>query len=75
MTRIDAHKLADLLRAGLLSLVYDGQTSTLTLHHLGRSYAALTEDATRVMGRLKALYRGQALSCAGKKPYGRDRGE
>jgi hypothetical protein len=25
--------------------------------HLGRSHAALTQDTTRVMSRLKALYR------------------
>ena len=54
---IDARKLAELLRAGLLSPVYHGQNSTAAVKHLGRSYAALTEDTTRVMGRLKALYR------------------
>ncbi len=68
---IDARKLAELLRAGLLSPVYHGQNSTAAVKHLGRSYAALTEDTTRVMGRLKALYRSQAIACAGKKPYGR----
>ena len=67
---IDARKLAELLRAGLLSPVYHGQNSTAAVKHLGRSYAALTEDTTRTMGRLKALYRGQAIACAGKKPYG-----
>ena len=67
---IDARKLAELLRAGLLSPVYHGQSSTQTVKHLGRSYAALTEDTTRIMGRLKALYRSQAIACAGKKPYG-----
>jgi transposase len=67
---IDARKLAELLRAGLLSAVYHGQNSTAAVKHLGRSYAALTEDTTRVMGRLKALYRSQAIACAGKKPYG-----
>src|SRR5271157_3667871 len=67
---IDARKLAELLRAGLLSPVYHGQNSTAALQHLGRSYAALTEDTTRIMGRLKALYRSQAVACAGKKPYG-----
>ena len=67
---IDARKLAELLRAGLLSPVYHGQNSTAAVKHLGCSYAALTEDITRVMGRLKALYRGQAIACAGKKPYG-----
>jgi transposase len=74
--RIDARKLAELLRAGLLSPVYHGETSTVTLKHLGRSYAALTEDTTRVKGRIKALYRGQAIASAGKKPFGRrHRGE
>jgi transposase len=73
---IDARKLADLLRAGLLSPVYHGETSTTTLKQLGRSYGALTEDTTRVMGRIKALYRGQAVACAGEKPYAkRHRGE
>ncbi len=67
---IDARKLAELLRAGILSPVYHGQNSTAAVKHLGRSYTALTEDTTRVMGRLKALYRSQAIACAGKKPYG-----
>src|SRR5271169_6748546 len=67
---IDARKLAELLRAGLLSPVYHGQNSTAAVKHLGRSYAALTEDTTRIMGRVKALYRSQAIACAGKKPYG-----
>src|SRR5437870_8638270 len=67
----DARKLAELLRAGLLGPVYHGEGSTRTLQELVRSYAALTEDTTRVMGRVKALYRSQAIACAGKKPYGR----
>ncbi len=67
---IDARKLAELLRLGYLKPVYHGQNSTAAVKHLGRSYAALTEDTTRIMGRLKALYRGQAIACAGKKPYG-----
>ena len=67
---IDARKLAELLRAGVLSPVYHGQNSTAAVKHLGRSYAALTEDTTRIMGRLKALYRSQAIACAGQKLYG-----
>ena len=64
------------MRAGLLSQVYHGQNSTVAVKHLGHSYAALTEDTTRVMGRLKALYRSQAIACAGQKPYAaRHRGE
>ena len=68
---IDARKLADLLRAGLLSPVYHGERSALEVQHLARSYLMLTEDTTRVMGRLKAVFRGQAIGCAGKKLYGR----
>src|SRR5216684_915952 len=74
--QIDAWKLAELLRSGMLSAVYHGENSTRTLHELGRSYMALTEDTTRIMSRLKALYRGQAIPCAGKKLYTvRHRGE
>lgn len=67
---IDARKLAELLRAGLLSPVYHGQNSAAAVKHLGRSYSALTEDTTRIMGRLKALYRSQAIACAGTKVFG-----
>src|SRR3984893_12312104 len=40
--RIDARKLADLLRAGLLSPVYHGENGVRTLRELARSYLALT---------------------------------
>ena len=74
--RIDARKLAELLRAELLSPVYHGETSTMTLKHLCRSYTVLTEDTTRVKSRIKALYRSQAIPSAGKKAYGkRHRGQ
>lgn len=69
--QIDARKLAELLRADLLSPVYHGENSTRILKELVRSYSTLTEDTTRIMGRLKALYRSHAISCAGKKPYGK----
>lgn len=67
---IDARKLAELLRAGMLSAVYHGETSALEVQQLARSYLMLTEDTTRVMGRLKAVFRGQAIACTGKKLYG-----
>jgi len=70
---IDARKLAELLRAGLLSPVYHGERSAQEVQQLVRSYMLLTEDTTRVMGRLKAVFRGQAVSCAGKKLYGKQR--
>jgi transposase len=68
---IDARKLAELLRAGMLSPVYHGESSALEVQHLARSYAMLTEDTTRVMGRLKSVFRGQAVICTGKKLYGK----
>jgi len=74
--RIDALKLAELLRGGMLSPVYHGENSTRTLQELGRSYMTVTLDATRVMSRLKAIYRSQAIAYGGKKLYTRrHRGE
>ncbi len=67
--QIDAHKLAELLRAGLLSAVYHGNSREQLLKELARSYRALTQDTTRVMNRLKAIYRGRAIRCAGAKVY------
>jgi hypothetical protein len=54
--RIDARKLTDLLRSGLLSAVYHGESGVRTLKELARSYLAVTQNLTRVMNRLKALY-------------------
>jgi len=67
--RIDARKLADLLRTGLLSSVYHGENGVRTLKELSRSYLALTRDVTRVMNRLKALFRSWAIPCAGQRVY------
>jgi transposase len=67
--RIDARKLADLLRTGLLSPVYHGEAGVRTLKELARSYLAITRDLTRVMTRLKALYRSWAIPCAGEQVY------
>jgi transposase len=71
--QIDARKLADLLRADMLTPVYHGQNSTATLKELCRSYAGLTEDTTRVMSRIKAVYRSQAIPHTGKTIYGKRR--
>ena len=67
--QIDARKLAELLRAGLLSPVYHGESQERLLKELARSYRALTQDTTRVMNRLKAIYRGRAIRCAGQGVY------
>jgi transposase len=67
--RIDARKLADLLRSGLLSPVYHGDHGVRTLRELTRSYLTVTQDLTRVMNRLKAVYRSWAIPCAGQQVY------
>ena len=67
--RVDARKLADLLRTGMLSPVYHGECGVRTLRELARSYLTLTKDLTRVMNRIKGLYRSWAISCAGQKVY------
>ena len=38
------------------------------MKHLARSYGMLTEDTTRIMGRLKAVYRGQAIAAPARSP-------
>jgi transposase len=67
--RIDARKLADLLRCGLLSPVYHGENGVRTLRERARSYLALTRDVTRVMNRVKAIYRSWAIPCTGQRVY------
>lgn len=67
--RIDARKLADLLRSGLLSPVYHGDNGVRALKEVARSYLALTRDTTRVMNRLKAVFRSWAIPCAGQRVY------
>src|SRR3984893_5290819 len=67
--RIDARKPADLLRTGLLSPVYHAENGLRTLRELARSYLAITRDLTRVMNRLKTLYRTWAIPCASQQVY------
>ena len=67
--RVDARKLSQLLHAGLLTPVYHGENGVRTLRELSRSYLTVTKDLTRVMNRLKALYRSWAIPCAGQKVY------
>jgi hypothetical protein len=39
---------------------------------LSRSYLAASKDLTRVMNRLKAIYRSWAMPCAGQQGYRRE---
>ncbi len=67
--KIDARKLADLLRGGYLRSVYHGENGLRTLKELSRSYLTISKDLTRVMNRLKALYRSWAIPCEGQQVY------
>jgi transposase len=67
--KVDARKLAELLRTGMLRPVYHGENGLRTLRELGRSYQTISKDLTRVMNRLKALYRGWGIPCAGTQVY------
>ena len=67
--RIDSRKLVELLRSNLLRSVYHEQTGVRTVKELARSYLTITKDLTRVMTRLKAIYRSWAIPCAGQQVY------
>ena len=67
--RADARKLAELLYLNKLSPVYHGAAGIRALRELARSYLAITRDLTRVMSRLKAIYRSWAIPCAGQQVY------
>lgn len=68
--RVDARKLSDLLYMNKLNAVYHGDHGLRTLKELGRSYLTITRDQSRVMFRIKAIYRSWAIPCSGKEVYG-----
>jgi transposase len=67
--KIDARRLAELLRLDHLSPVYHGEHGVRALKELSRSYLAISGDQARVMTRLKALYRSWGIACVGKQVY------
>jgi transposase len=67
--RVDARKLSDLFRAGLVTPVYHGESGVRTLRELSRSYLTVSKDLTRVMNRLKGLFRSWAVPCGGQQVY------
>jgi hypothetical protein len=67
--KVDARKLAELLRTGMLRAVYHGENGLRTLRELARSYLTISKDQGRVMSRLKALYRSWGIPCAGRQVY------
>ena len=67
--KIDARRLAELLRLDHLTPVYHGEHGLRTLKELVRSYLTVTKDLARVMSRVKAIYRSWAIPCSGKQVY------
>src|ERR1700726_3862899 len=67
--KIDARRLAELLRMNHLSPVYHGEHGLRSLKELVRSYLTITKDLGRVMSRVKAIYRSWAIPCTGKQVY------
>lgn len=67
--RVDADELSNLLRLGALRAVYHGRPDRRTLRELTRTYQNVVEDSTRVMMRLKALFRARAIQATGRSVY------
>lgn len=67
--RIDAAKLAELLRLGALHPVYHGDAAAERLRALVHHYDVLVDDVIRVKLRLRALYRSAAVPLSGTTIY------
>jgi transposase len=67
--KIDAKRIGELLRLNAIKAVYHGEHSTRALKEIARSYLSLKQDATRVMNRLKAIFRGRGIRCSGTSVY------
>jgi transposase len=67
--KIDANKLAHLLRTGMIKPVYHEAHGTQSLKQHAQCYETLVIDSIRVMNRIKALYRGRGIACSGTGVY------
>lgn len=65
----DAGHLADLLRRGGLRPVYHGSGQRAMLKEHAHTYQNVVEDATRVMARLKAIFRSRGIKTPGRSVY------
>ena len=65
----DAVHLADMLRRGGLRPVYHGSRQRATLKEHAHTYQNVVQDATRVMARLKAVFRARGIKTAGRSVY------
>jgi len=67
--RVDAWKLAELLRSNMVRSVYHGENGVRTLRELTRSYPTSRTDLIRVMTRVKAIYRSWGIPWRGEQVY------
>jgi len=65
----DAEALSELLWRGVLRAVYHGSPQRGALREFTRTYVQLVEDCTRVMQRLKALFRARGIKTPGQSVY------
>jgi transposase len=70
--KIDAKRLAELLRTNAIEATYHGEHSTQDLKELVRCYIAIVHDSTRVKNRLKAVFRGRGIDCSGTTIYSKE---
>lgn len=70
--RVDADELSAKLCNGQLRAVYHGNRQHADLKELTRAYRSVVEDRTRVMLRLKALFRARAVRSPGAGIYHRE---
>jgi transposase len=67
--KVDARKLANLLRTGMLRRVHHGNEGSRTLKHLVRGYETLSEDTKRTMVRIKAIFRARGIATPNHDVY------
>ena len=67
--RVDADRLSELLRLGGLRAVYAQSAHQSDLKELTRTYRTLVDDSTRVMLRIKALFRARGIKTPGAAVY------
>jgi len=67
--RVDARNLAELLQNNQLRPVYHGDHGLRALKELVRSHLTITKDLSRVMTRVKAIYRSWGIPCSGTQVY------
>jgi transposase len=67
--KIDAKRLAELLRTNGLVAVYHGNRTTRAVKELAESYDSMVADGTRIKNRMKAIFRGRGIDCHGGGVY------